>query len=174
MTIIYVLLALWLGLVIGHAIGRVRSRYVLVSDPDFVTSSVVAQILHKSLWEISATVDAKRPQRLWMRAKFKLYMDRPRGTAYIWVHENIDDLSTWELNDGDPSGKIEAAVARIIKRLEPLNILGFVDQQLPSGIDMCYKVTDATNNVQVRLLRGFDIIENVFITQVSVKVVVKS
>ncbi len=171
-----ILVGFWLGAVVGHCIKYARRPFVIrVGFMD--TNPAMRDLTTEAFWRITREIAPLRPKIWWMTRPWpKLPHGRP-GTrtndgVYIRVVEKID-FSIDELIAGDPRGKMEAAARLLVEKLKGQKIIGFVDMCLPPGLDFAMTTTDAESGVILQCLRGFDIRENTFITQIEATIVVQ-
>lgn len=179
MIVIYVLLALWLGLAVGHAIGVSKQTPRERPVPD--TASAELRLAHQCLYLVAHELDSRRPVAWWLRRRWPEFCmtsrtpragDVARAGWHVEIaHVNID-IDTRELAAGDPGGKAEAAARLLAARLKTFHIGAFVMLQKHRHLYFCHPLVDHVSGVSVRLLRGYDIETNSFITRLDAMVVV--
>lgn len=76
-------------------------------------------------------------------------------------------LSPDDLVAGDPKNKLYVAVDRLIADM-PEDVKIFHETMMPGGMDMSLYALHVDTNLCVRILRGFDIVLNLFIMDVAV------
>ncbi len=168
MEIVWLLILCYGALVIGYCLGRQKARTLQADVPRPDTREPLRRLAWNCHWIIARRLDDKRPVAWWLKRKWPLLPRGRQGDVYlkgvvvrVFEDVNIDSI---DLSQGDPAGKLEAAANKIADRLHAMNIAAFVDMQLPGGLDFASRTVDVESNVVTRLVRGFDISTNCFLT----------
>lgn len=174
MIVVYCLISLWLGAVVGYAAFRSRPAVLRMEPED--TRDAGQRHIHMSLYLVARKLNSRRPVAWWLRRAWPVYRNMKWGMTrgpftVVYMEEDID-IDTHEIV-GDPCGKIEAAAERLATRLLACKqIGGFVWDEVFHGLDFCHSFTDHETGVCLRLFRGYDLHNNCFVTKLTTKVLV--
>lgn len=160
------IIALWVGLVIGHAIHR--SRPVVVVDKSGVTDGKMHTILLDCARQIDLLINDLRPRNFMGVRQFGTIPTRSGNRFHEWT-ESLDAMTI--LHDHEQAMDVMAPVIqRVVNEIRRCGVnKGFSEQQLPLGLDFVGRVR-TESGFQMRLVRGYDMQTNSFITAIGVEV----
>ena len=160
-------------LIVGYSIGAHVHRLAFTDKPDGSRIEPIEQRVWECLKIVTDGLQDKRRVAWCIKRPFVKLPRGMRGTQYrddrgvIYTYDRFDEkvvLDSREVNAGDPAGKLEAAARKILARLRECDVAGFVELELPPGIEMTMRVTAHPEMVCLRFMRAYDVGENGFIT----------
>ena len=174
MELLLYLLFVFIGLALGHAVGKARERITItVAEPSHQHGQLHG-ILDNAARHFVNRMRPHQPRNLLgYRKPFELVKYRGGlSTRYFetlpnddWMHE---PLTSEDIKSGDPDGKVAAAMRRLAdKVLRDGRPRIFFISELPLLLDFAAHYIDEDTNCVVRLIRGYDVTQGIFVTQVS-------
>lgn len=162
-------------MIAGYAIGAHAHRLAIDLRPMETSKTILHQRLADCARIITMAVDHQRRVIWGVKRPFAKLPTNLRRSHTHWdereqlvyaVERFIEeiDLTTTELNAGDPAGKLEIAARKIAARLNEHSVLGFSEHELPPGLDVSMKFCAHPDLVHVRLMRAYDILQNAYVT----------
>lgn len=184
MTAAWFAVVAWLALIIGHAIGKTRRGVVWMPDEPRRDGDMLMWQLFSATWLVAGELEDRRPKTwgLWLRP-FDVVggLDGVREwrPGAVWRDATVVsfrrelDLGSAEIMAGDPRGEVERAAREIAARLRAVEVVGFVHQPFPSGLDWRGMTVEVETNVCMRMGRAYNITDNRFITVLECLAAVK-
>ena len=175
-TIGILFIGIWLGSMISHAITASMNEPVCRRVPDDCRDPL-ERLCWLAFFRVCDGMRDRQPTAWGVRRPFM--RTEPRGCRDIkhgmqTRHGVVDlfdrdvDIDTREIMAGDPMGKFEAAAEDILLGLRDCRIRSFAEMPMIDGLSLCMLMWDPQTGVRMRVVRGFDIMENRFITWLQV------
>ena len=167
----------FVALLVGHAIGKVRDRVVITTLAPDHSHGQLHTLLNEVTRIFANEMKQHRPRNLLGFSKpFELH--NYRGGLNSRFYENIPDhddnfesLTSADIAACDPDGKVAAMARRLAaKVLAAGRPVAFYTPELPPGLYFSGRCKDEDTRVVVRMLRGYDIQIDCFVTQLSCEV----
>lgn len=169
LAVAWVLVALWVGIVVGHSIATLRRR--LEEMPPIPLGDALTGRAYQCLWIVSTALDYKRPATWGARRAWPVVRHMRRGHVYYanevqFAFDRFEErveLDSREILAGDPAGKLEAAARRLAARIGEKHVAAFGAPE-HAHADFCGVYTDHCSGVTVRLTRAYDVYDDRFVT----------
>lgn len=165
MIFVYVLIALWLGVLFGYAIHRSSPTVQVVHDGP--QDGNMHTLLLMCAQRLVSLLDDVRPRNfIGVKRDWQHFNVESRSTLF----ENNATITTQDLRHdlGGVYDRMLPSVDALAQQIRAAGVQSFKTPTLPTGMDFAGRVK--VHGLELRLLRGYDIRENVFITHIGVAV----